>query len=361
MAKDILELMLNEEFDDFKKNNSESTTQIEIVSKTGDVVVPFEDNEDSLKGLFQRIFLNKFQIGNDRIFLDKSKFYNEIISNDILETGKIKFEDGFELLKDLINEENFAGCNFINDEKVMNISHPIVLAEIVKNFNQYKNIEGNFIFYSFNESDDITKKIPELTESVKRDVEWIIKISSEFANSDLKSVCNIINERRNFELNQISFLDAYIEVNEEVEVDYNIIPLQILSQGEIAPYFGMALITVNETTVKGCSHFSSLTGNISNDGTVCCGDKNNRTLEGWRTLSKINANSMYFQNIIPKFYYASTQGYLEVSKKILNEDFVFEFVDADLDEISEMDFDKERLSIFEKVKETFDIEINPES
>jgi hypothetical protein len=346
MAVDIFELLLNEEFSDFVKGNKEEKSKIDFINNKGDSLFTFIDNEDSLKGIFQRLFEITFK-PHDEVFKRHERLFEDIISDDILETENINFEEGLMLLEEMISEKDFAGCLFINGETVLNISHPFILFQILKEKEKWFNKEGKFVFYSFSENALENASFKKFEQETYKEATLALKLINDFATEELESKRTVVNESRNFsDIYNVSSINSYIEVNIKVEADYAIIPLQIASRGELVPYFGMALLDLKPIrdgyAPSGWSHWTNFTGNLSNDNNVCSGDKSNKTLEGWYTLSKININSMYFQTIINPAYVNIAKGYLKITKDILKGNTNFELQDEDLDWIEETNFTENR-------------------
>ena len=101
------------------------------------------------------------------------------------------------------------------------------------------------------------------------------------------------------------------------------IPLQMLSNGFVVPYYGVAQIQRYLTTreIKG---FSSITPMMSNNigrgsNAVCTGDYDNTTREGLLTLNISNANSAYSHTILHPEWKVWTKVCIENTLKLYKE------------------------------------------
>lgn len=87
------------------------------------------------------------------------------------------------------------------------------------------------------------------------------------------------------------------DINEVKDTEYYITAHQLLTKGTFVPYYGVTIVALKTNNVSG-HHVSFTKGaNISNhegrSGSVCCGSKSNRTIEGLRTQHHSNLSSPY--------------------------------------------------------------------
>jgi len=256
--------------------------------------------------------------------------YSSYISDDVKIIKNIELKKILEIQEKLFNSEEFMGIIIYDPDTKMtlNISHFLILLQLLldekfyekmlnKKFDIFifkknadselakieKNINSKYSIEEINTINKIQQKW--LTEIIKISVIGInlmkdAKLHSEIENYNIKNFYSISEEINPFEINMA------IDISIQTKIyDYNIIvPIHTLvNRGEFIPYFGVAPIIPNRDTTGLNLYFTGfLTGNILDSlnitTSVCTGNYNNRTLTGLMTLSKINANSMYFDNIL---------------------------------------------------------------
>jgi len=257
--------------------------------------------------------------------------YSSYISDDVKIIKNIELKKILEIQEKLFNSEEFMGIIIYDPDTKMtlNISHFLVLLQLLLDEKFYGKMSNKkfdiFIFKKNADSElaNVEKNINSIYSSKERNMideiqqKWLteiirisaiginlmkdVKLHSEIKDYEIENFHSISEETNPFEINTV--LDISIQTK---IYDYNIIvPLHTLvSRGEFIPYFGVAPIIPDRGDIKGLNLYFTgfLTGNILNrldiTTSVCTGSYDNRTLTGLMTLSKINANSMYFDNIL---------------------------------------------------------------
>jgi len=323
MAKELLELLLNKEFEDIKEkiNKNNNTSKIEIINKEGDALMPLKRNVEinSIKNTLEqtRYFNSSF---NEDEFLHYNKFMNHYINDKVRILKNIDLTKFLKIFaKELFGNPKFYGC-IITDERnyFLNISHPLIL-KYVKD-KEYKILPQKFTALFFEINDDKIKKINKnvFAATMQRHLVFtkLYSALTEEANGEIK----IIDEYQNHE--DLYSIESYIRIEKRLNIKDMLIPLQIATKGEMIPWFGYALIN---SEGKGVSGVDFVTGNIA-DGSgwhssaadICTGDYNRRTLEGWYTMSKINLNSMYHSYIANyETWFEALKSAHEIDKLIL--------------------------------------------
>jgi hypothetical protein len=300
---DFFEAILNEEYNDFKKNfmNKRDVQMVEFVNSKGDVVIPSKATPMILKKI-ENNFKHYFNSLSQDNYIDAGYLFNSI-SDKVKIIRNIEASKGLQFIfKTLIKraeDPQFAGIIIARNDFVFHLTHP---------FNLYLLLQGkvklpekfDIFIFEFKNGAEMEKKVVEaaydlhfayLTLFINTKIENIeieIKIKDEYTDFD--------------QILFISNTESYIEIEKRISKNYETIlfPLQILSKGELVPYVGWGGITKD---IKALSLWGNGTGNLkayhySTAKNVCTGSKDNRTLDGWYTLSKINYNSTWFSDYL---------------------------------------------------------------
>ena len=162
------------------------------------------------------------------------------------------------------------------------------------------------------------------TINVKKDLNFLIKSTQIAENLDLRFVG--LANKDNFVESTFNDIVSKIKYNKTVHLNYvndlyieigtnsikyenkNIyVPVNIINEGVIYPYFGLVGIKISNNQVLGGIQLSPfLSPNIgepkegreSDVMSVCTGDLSNRRQKGWKTLTHANLLSPYFKNVI---------------------------------------------------------------
>ncbi|NPA45038.1 MAG: hypothetical protein GXO49_05855 [Chlorobi bacterium] len=328
-----LQATINDIFESFKDSNEDFH-----LTDRGENLILIPKNKIDLYNIMQEMVKDNENIVAD-VDAEKSigvdvygiNSYSSYVSDDVKIIKNINLQKILEIQDKLLDSPEFMGIIIYDRETKMtlNISHFLILLQLLLDENFYKILNKNFDIFIFkkNQQSSLAKKEIEIKEFKKYSKEtveeinkiqqsWLndiikiaaiginltkgVKLPSEIRNYDIRNFVSITEEINPFEMNTLIDISFHTKIN-----DYNIIvPVHTLVyNGEFIPYFGVAPVIPGETT-KGLNlHFTGLlTGNISSDiyitTSVCTGNYDNRTLTGLLTLSKINANSMFFNGII---------------------------------------------------------------
>ncbi len=117
------------------------------------------------------------------------------------------------------------------------------------------------------------------------------------------------------------------DINTEINIDISsndstgdsniksiIVPTQLAIGNIATPYYGMLLLTDPKSNITGYNLTPMFSGNLNqeieqtmtfndlnsrtHDGNVCAGSESSTSPRGWSTLSKVNLNSMFSENIV---------------------------------------------------------------
>ena len=320
MAIELFSAIINKEIEDIKESLGDKNInqKNDIIDVKGDIIIPLNIKKSiySLKSDFSKYIDgdNKLPLGDSCEYINKDSFLNEYISNNVKiakDLDLVKFMKIF--TKELFSNDLFYGC-VITDGKdfFLNISHPLVLKYLKDN--EYKNLPKKFIAIFFYISDNKKKEF--FSNIYKKVMQrhafftcyYNYKIENLYSN--INFINEYINDNRDF-LN----LDDYITIDREIQMNLILTPIQIYTRGELVPSYGYVL---HDDNAKAFSSIDFVTGNISDDGILCTGDYNKKSLMGWRTINKCNLNSMYFSNIInAKTWFESFKAALDIDKMIL--------------------------------------------
>ena len=308
---DLLTATLKEEFNDFVDNfkSKKDDSKIDLVNDKGDIIIPsmvkseiFEKIEDTIDNKFNSYVEDNYIYVNDyyRAISDKVKILRNVDSQKGLNFA----------LKTLVqkaNDSSFAGMLLINRDTgfIFNPAHPLNISLIKKG---KVNLPDKFDIFIFNFKQDLNK------EEIEKTVEEAYKMHLIYANLFLKKRIENLEYKITVEDSQTDFDKIFfisdtkssIRIYKDISKNFNTIlfPLQVLSKGELVPYIGWGGITKE---IKSMSLYGNASGNLkayyySSNLNVCTGDKNNQSLEGWYTLSKINVNSTWFLNYVNKYF-----------------------------------------------------------
>ena len=297
MTKDILEMILNEEFNDMVKNldSGEDSEKIDLINNHGDLLAPVNVDSDKIVSLF-----DEYE-DIDAEYIDKGYAFEAIGSS--IKKVKCSLKKALLIENEMIenNSNKFAGMLAYNRGAnfAVNISHPYVKFLISKSL--FKVPKGTefwiFEYCKGHKFDD--KTIERSFEANSLMLSFLDK--SIKTNVEYKS--RVINQNTDFEqITSLAFMNAEVRVEKRLDINTIVIPLQIFSKGFFIPYFGWAVIN---NTPSGVNLFGNKTGNLGRlrgHSNVCTGELNNTTLQGWYTLSKVNTTSMYFDYCLhPEF------------------------------------------------------------
>ncbi len=311
---DFLTAVLVEEFNDFVDNfkSKKDDAKINLVNDKGDVIIPSMLNA----GVFEKIestIDDKFNSYEYTNYICVDKYYNAI-SDKVKILRNVDSQKGLNFaLKTLVqkaNDSTFAGMLLINRDSgfIFNLAHPLNISLIKKGKVNLPDKFDIFIFNFKNDFDDENK------EEVEKTVDEAYKMHLIYANLFMKKMVENLEYKITVEDSQTDFDKIFflsdtkssIRIYKNISKNYNTIlfPLQILSKGELVPYIGWGGITKE---IKSMSLYGNASGNLkayhySSNLSVCTGDKNNQSIEGWYTLSKVNVNSTWFANYVNKYF-----------------------------------------------------------
>jgi len=345
MARELLNMMLEEDFKDFANVESVSDS-IEESNKKGDIVFHLDINEEKLKKITENIS-SDFDVFKFENLKHQSEYFDDY-SDTVKIIRKATMKKALPFLFKILNEEdkNFGGMLFINSETgfMLNPLHPLIFAKILRgeietpkefdifiyefenenNYNYMKNWQDNGDWSSNFDYYDIEKYRQEnenkiIIEALKMH-SIMFEIYSEYNNPNIKNKIKIVGSQKNFDtVYDLYNIDSEITVEKESEIQTIMIPLQIITKGEILPYIGYTAVNKNIRTV---ALPGNATGNLNHaahggEKQVCTGDKPNNIIEGWYTLSKINANSVWYKTYINVYHKEITKAAFIFDQELL--------------------------------------------
>lgn len=311
LAKDLVE---KNTFDEI------SNAGVKFISKNGDIYLPYGEK---LNFQIHHSFFgeSKFQ-GSEEISL----FSERAISRQVTTVGYKKGSiDINALLGDFASNPRVYGVVIQKNDFIINPLHPAVAFLIISGLLDLPE-EGNIHVFEF--SDAGLAKYDSASEEVVRQIEndfyevintspKLMKTSSlvhQVASVDSGAVEKLLHQPF------IDRLDFNVKLNRDYDgktpegVESLLIPTQLIMFGVVLPYYGMIYIeNPTNPSIRGYSLSPMASGNINqrassstfsnfassgDEKNVCVGDANSISSKGWLTLSKVNANSMYYPNII---------------------------------------------------------------
>ncbi len=355
--------LFNSAADIIKANTHEHVTsdQVQFVSKDGDIYFPM-NTKLSFNSTNASKKIPNFMIDGESTPMHMrnfSSFSSEYISNDITTIAYNKSVYLPTLLKRLARDPKTYGViiqDGSNNRHMVNPLHPLVAFSITSGLMELPE-EGNLHVFEWSTS---SLRITEQTSDRKK------KKEAKFYESEYTKVFGMfqylirkpVKEKRTAsisddELRRLieSPLAEDINTRIDIRIDTNsgddintktiIVPTQLAISNMATPYYGlMYLNNPKMSNIKGYNMSPMLSGNLNQNlgsvgtfsdtigntgsGNVCTGSENSTGHRGWSTLSKVNINSMFNEDLV------STNGvipFVETSKKIAGT--IWEGIEAD--------------------------------
>ena len=279
-----------------------------------------------LKTSFQDLLLNT-RIITDREKLEKDQYpkhghYEELFRQTtdqiITVSTNISYIDALvtiRTIKDAL-KERFYGALLVNGKEIINPLHPLVAIAMKDNFEKVSSRSFRLIVFAYQNREEMDRHY----NTEKANIELIHKnignLISSYTNSEGVEI-KVETHRKVGNSNiEISYR-VKKETDEEDDNDYMMVAHQIITEGIVCPYYGTSLIKMGEDTsglslspmtscnIQHCENLEHGTEfnskyAIENNKTikpyfrsVCCGNLNNKTLKGLRSLTHSNASSPY--------------------------------------------------------------------
>jgi hypothetical protein len=346
--------LLNSARDMIVRNNIEELidAEVQFVNNSGDVYIPLS------KGYTARPDGTDFPlfipggIQENPDFKRPDSFQNfrsYFIDSEITTLSYDKSISLASLLKQLADEPSIYGVVLQKTEGDYSVNplHPIIAFLVSAGLMQLPD-EGKLHIFEWKKSK--IKEMEELTnqshiDSYIKDFEKFFSISpyiindpitvKQWANINDNEVTSIIEDPF------IENLQATIRVhrgntgNTDLDkISSLVIPHHLISDGVLFPYYGISLIgSPTNSNIKGVGLGPMVTGNISlahddgdrsftsfygsaNTSNVCTGSENSIVPKGWFTLSRVNLNSMYYNDVIS---YKYVHSFITASKKVASD------------------------------------------
>jgi len=347
--------LLNSARDMIVRNNVEEviSDHVQFINDAGDIYIPFSKkfsifNDDSSPNKFPTFYPNdsgSTDFHSPTSFQEFSKTYLDP------EIATIKYDKSISLpylLQQLAEADNVYGVVLQDPKKssyAINPLHPMVAFLISAGLLELPE-EGHLHIYEWNPS--LLNRIKRRS-NIEKEIEGYISDYEKFFAFSPHIVKEpvTIKQQAGISGNDITSLieDPFVETlsasiritredtgtTDLSKIASLVIPHQLIADGTLSPYYGISLIADPTTSsISGYSITPSVTGNInqhhdggersfssfyrsSGEGNVCTGSENSITPKGWFTLSRVNLNSMYYNDVISEAYVFP---FIAASKKI---------------------------------------------
>ncbi len=305
----------------------------QFISKEGDIYFPMSE-EIHLEGGSTR--MPTFMIDGDRTnmqWLDFNDFQRKYISRSITTVSYNKSVYLPTLLKRLALDQKTYGVVIQKGDFIVNPLHPLVAFSVTSGMMALPE-EGELHIFEW--SDYVLDKIKTLSD----DSLTKFKNRKKFFEQEYTDTFDLfkyliktpvvekrdafISDRGIKELIDSPLID---DINTEIEVSVStgdssssskiksiIIPTQLAISNIVTPYYGMLLLGSPRGDITGWGVTPMLSGNLnqglgdgatfravrerSDYGNVCTGSESSTNASGWSTLSKVNLNSMFVDELV---------------------------------------------------------------
>jgi len=328
MAKELLELLMQEEFngliDSFQKDSVSvvGSKKIDVTDKKGNLLksigekMSIQDILDLSNEIIQDSPVRSvFRFDSDN-YINFRTYYDQV--NDAVKIITVPSKDAISVALTLAQDAEglLNGILFLdpkNPDWVINPLHPAIALEIIKTNIILPDLVKMMIF-TYRDEVVVNQDIKTTSKFLAKSMLSI----TEKLETVLEQKIEIRNQHETFSDIQILASDnSYVEIQSRIPSSSVIIsPLQILTRGEMLPYYGFSLMSAGGLA---SNYPGNLSGNIKGgwyergfDG-LCTGNYSNRTEEGWRTINRINANSVWYDQFVNAKYKHINAGYIELA------------------------------------------------
>ncbi len=375
--------LLNSAQDIINSNTFEQVDEdrSQFISKEGDIYFPMSEGIELGK---RSKNMPTFMVDGDDTemrWLDFNDFQRKYISSSITTISYNKSVCLPTLLKRLAMDEKTYGVVIQKGNFVVNPLHPLVAFSVTSGMMDLPE-EGELHIFEWSEF--VLDKIQSLSENglTKH------KERKEFYEEEYKMVFSLfkyliktpvvekriasIDDRGIKEIIDSPLIDDInIEININVssgessvlsKIKSIIVPTQLAISNIVTPYYGMMLLTDPRGNNTGWNVSPMMSGNLNQGlgdgatfgavrsrtdyGNICTGSESSINTAGWSTLSKVNLNSMFVDELV------STKGlisFVETSKEISG--VIWEGVEsqhlADLEKLEEAEETKRTILVEE--------------
>jgi len=332
MARDILELLLNEEFEDMVEAVTQDNSigsKIDAIDDKGNVLFPIGASLSwgDIVEIFESPFseYSGLKVNSEDNFINYDYLYNEV--NDSVKRIKCSPAKAIQILQGVIPEakKDLMGALWIDETKpnwVLNPLHPLVAYGIMNGMYELPKEVTMLLFLYKDGSSNFNKINDEYVDAMKSLFGAELKIIDKTLGFDIESQIQVRGTQRDFDnIYAPSMTSAYVEYNSSMPRGLlTIVPVQSITKGEILPYYGNAIVSEGGV---GMNLPGTISGNIKygfyngrdREG-VCTGDYSNRSVTGWRTLNRLNVNSTWYSEYVNRDFKSIALAAIELSHSI---------------------------------------------
>lgn len=305
----------NETMDKYTVDTKEDE-ELSFIDKTGEVFFPIKNNNLKEEDLFAFLNTDELHYEEKPKSTEYDYFKRNFISDNLIH---FKFDDKkiniIDFLCEASQDSNIYGILIERDEEILNPFHPLISIAILQG---HIKLPTEGIIYIFQYSD----KIKEISEFIENQFDkHFMNLFEHYSTKKLTKTsvrstkCDIdksliINTIFNIKEN-INMLDNYsFKLNHTdhslKNYDGILIPVHVVADGSLRPYYGNILLKIENNKIFGTSNVPFSSGNlqtsrcriVAEGSGICTGNYNKMTRSGWLSLSRLNATSMFDNNII---------------------------------------------------------------
>ena len=344
--KTTIQHILEREAEKFMREIETNDFRIDSEQRTSKMIVPLESNltlSQALRTRLKHFQEDSYSIKNTRTLQDK------ILQDTLVIDGPMNLEDCIAIAKNIHEDESarLYGIMLINladKNDRINPLHPLVALELAK-----KNDTTLYKMVIYTMPDEYTE-LHMYSDSERIDENILTQMALYEQKQDIgivqQSDGNIDSKLENFKrgselsrstVNRIS-IGGTDNINQD-EIDI-LVPCQLLVDGLSMPYYGTSLIKYTKSTqsVRGahvspmnsCNVGAGESSNIHSDTiimstSVCTGNNQKASIEGWRGMSAANLKSPYHEYMLHKGWFTYVQKCIDASLDVYNT--LFDFVE----------------------------------
>lgn len=316
--------LFNNVLGDFNKNYMKEA----ILSIANELHIEKNKQED--------IFLTELNIGDTTIkkYIDKNQYPNLLTTNEMIDKFisfkpiiykvhfthyKLENDIIFKKLIKIMEIENVYGIVFKykNRNNFINITHPLVLYNILYSKDNFKNNLDYALIYPIDNNDELIKKELEIYKEYKNNGEFdnLKNVLINFLDKYIsKAIIKRISDKKDeklmeaiIDMTSYNILSYHIDESENIEKHKShkfIIPCNLICENHFIPQYIWLFLNLDEKGLYGKELFSNtiLCTNLSKNSyekldkrldRVCNGGSSIYTKDGLLNMLKQNVNSQY--------------------------------------------------------------------
>ncbi len=324
-----------------------STDRSQFVSNQGDIYFPMSAKLQLDSSNPEKKVPTFMVDGNETElnFIDFRSFRNQYLADGITTISYNKSVFLPTLLKRLAQEKKTYGIIIQKGSYIINPLHPLVAFSVTSGLMHLPE-EGELHIFEWNSQTVEKLEADQIPRNTTRKEFYTSEYQKVFGLFRYLIKESVVEKRTAFisddDINKLVDAPLLDDINVNITVDVSsesdrgsdniksiIVPTQLAIGDMATPYYGLMLLKKPNTDISGYNLTPMMSGNLNqgmcssnrfrnllgstSSGNVCTGSESSNSPRGWSTLSKINLNSMFQDELV------STTGvvsFVEASKEI---------------------------------------------